>query len=231
MKITITDNILEYSVEDFMAEFGITQTDLTNIKNFAPAIQNNIDDCINEFYNQLKQYENFEDFFSTEEKIVATSKKQRDYWLNFFKGEISKDYIRDRVRLGEIHANINLPLKTYIAGINIFSDVFAQLMKKDDVVIKNSFQVISSINKMLNLDASIVVSTYAHKVNKILSDNSSVLEAEIIKREKIGEELKKKVRQAEQFNKMAVDRELRMVEMKKEVNELLGRLGEEPRYN
>jgi predicted RNase H-like nuclease (RuvC/YqgF family) len=84
---------------------------------------------------------------------------------------------------------------------------------------------------MLNLDASIVVSTYAHKVNKVLSNRSSALEAEVIEREKIEEELKKQVRQAEQFNKMAIDRELRMIEMKKEIDELLIRLGEEKRYD
>jgi len=37
-------------------------------------------------------------------------------------------------------------------------------------------------------------------------------------------------KRSEQFNKLATGRELRMIEMKKEVDELLERLGEEPRY-
>jgi PAS domain-containing protein len=34
----------------------------------------------------------------------------------------------------------------------------------------------------------------------------------------------------ERFNRFAVDRELRMVELKRQINELLERLGEAPRY-
>jgi len=184
-------------------------------------IQANLDNCIMEFYTQLKEYENFNDFFSDEEKITAVSKMQHNYWLGFFKGEITEGYISERVRVGEVHANINLPLKT----------TYSNLMSKENTEVKNSFQIINSISKMLNLDASIVVSTYAHKVNKVLSNRSSALEAEVIEREKIEEELKKQVRQAEQFNKMAIDRELRIIEMKKEIDELLIRLGEEKRYD
>ncbi len=33
------------------------------------------------------------------------------------------------------------------------------------------------------------------------------------------------------FNRAAVDRELRMIELKQEVNDLLARLGEPPRYD
>jgi|APSaa5957512535_1039671.scaffolds.fasta_scaffold137672_1 hypothetical protein len=231
MKIIITDNIWDYSVEGYMVEFGITQTDLTNLKSFQPVIEADWSNCISEFYSQLRQYENFEDFFHSEEIVIEVADKQRDYWFMFFKGEITEHYISERVRVGEVHARINLPLKTYIAGINIFSDIFAKLMNKDGVDIDNPFQVISSINKVLNLDASIVVSTYAHIVNKILSDKSHALEEEISERKKVGEELEKRTKQAEQFNKMAVNRELRMIEMKKEVDELLVRLGEKARYS
>jgi|LWDU01.1.fsa_nt_gi hypothetical protein len=36
MKITITDNILDYTVDDYMAEFGITNDDLANVKTSLP---------------------------------------------------------------------------------------------------------------------------------------------------------------------------------------------------
>ena len=42
--------------------------------------------------------------------------------------------------------------------------------------------------------------------------------------------IRRALAQAEQFNKLSVNRELRMIELKNEVNELLARLGESPRY-
>ena len=52
----------------------------------------------------------------------------------------------------------------------------------------------------------------------------------VFKRELAMAQLEKEKMRAEQFSKMATGRELRMIEMKKEVDELLERLGEEPRY-
>ena len=53
---------------------------------------------------------------------------------------------------------------------------------------------------------------------------------DITDREQAMAQLEKEKKRSDQFNKMATGRELRMIEMKKEVDELLERLGEEPRY-
>ena len=52
----------------------------------------------------------------------------------------------------------------------------------------------------------------------------------ITKRKVAEEELKKKAEELEAFNKLAVDRELKMIELKKEINALLEKLGKEPGY-
>ncbi|HEC89356.1 MAG TPA: PAS domain S-box protein [Thermoplasmatales archaeon] len=54
---------------------------------------------------------------------------------------------------------------------------------------------------------------------------------DIRERKKMEEELKEKVEELENFHKVAVDRELRMIELKKEINELCEKYGEKPRYN
>jgi len=53
---------------------------------------------------------------------------------------------------------------------------------------------------------------------------------DITERKAAEEEIKKKTEELEGFNKLAVDRELKMIELKKEINALLGKLGEEPGY-
>jgi PAS domain S-box-containing protein len=47
---------------------------------------------------------------------------------------------------------------------------------------------------------------------------------------KMNEELKKRSEEAEKFNQFAIGRELKMIELKKEVNEFCKKLGEKPKY-
>jgi len=52
---------------------------------------------------------------------------------------------------------------------------------------------------------------------------------DITERKKMEEELQKKMHDLERFNKLAVGRELKMIELKKRIKELEARLGEKPR--
>ena len=53
---------------------------------------------------------------------------------------------------------------------------------------------------------------------------------DITERKSAEEEIKKKTEESEGFNKLAVGRELKMIELKKEINALLWKLGEKPEY-
>ncbi len=54
---------------------------------------------------------------------------------------------------------------------------------------------------------------------------------DITERKRAEERMNQYVEELERFNRLAVNRELRMIELKREVNELCERLGEEPRYD
>jgi hypothetical protein len=54
--------------------------------------------------------------------------------------------------------------------------------------------------------------------------------ADISEKKKIEKEKIQKMEQLEAFQDVSVDREIRMIELKKEVNELLRRIGEKPKY-
>ncbi len=53
---------------------------------------------------------------------------------------------------------------------------------------------------------------------------------EITERKRAEEKLEKHMKQLERFNRLAVGRELKMVELKKEINALLGEMGREEKY-
>ena len=73
--------------------------------------------------------------------------------------------------------------------------------------------------------------------NAVLKDEKGKITAtlssgeDITERKKIEEELRKYMAELEQFNRLAVGREQRMIELKREVNKAYERLGEKPPYD
>ena len=214
INITISGEILSRSANDLLVEFAITEGDLELIKSFGVTMESSMEEFIEAFYARLRNQPYFEQFFPNDETVQKVMESQRKYWVEFFKGEIDDDYIAKRANVGEVHAQINLPLDTYLAGLNIFCDLCATYVGKKNQT--DAFQTMAAVTKLLHLDGSIIANTYAHFVTKLVQEHA--------------DEMETKNKELSQFNKMAIDRELKMIELKKEINELAKNAGEEPRY-
>ena len=80
------------------------------------------------------------------------------------------------------------------------------------------------------IERAITISMARHD-DLMKSDRLNVeLRKEISNRKRVEKELKKTMKQLERFNKIAVNRELRMIELKKEINELLEKTGTPKKY-
>ena len=69
----------------------------------------------------------------------------------------------------------------------------------------------------------------AERAGQLLAANER-LQAEVAERARAEALLRSTNDELRRFNRAMVDREIRMIELKKQVNELHGRLGEPPRY-
>jgi hypothetical protein len=70
-----------------------------------------------------------------------------------------------------------------------------------------------------------------HQRTVELAGTNASLKIEIIERKRAAEELREYMTELEQFNRLAVNRELRRIELKREVNRAYERLGEKPPYD
>jgi len=123
------------------------------------------------------------------------------------------DDLLERCKAGEDVRNIEGLRQTKI-GETVYVLLTISLIKNED----GQAEAIATIAKDISEQKLAEDELLAHR------DNLEEL---------IGErtaELEKKVRQHERFNKLVVNRELRMIELKKEVDELLEQFGEQPRY-
>jgi len=97
-----------------------------------------------------------------------------------------------------------------------------------------AYLIIPCINSNGNING--VLYLHDDKVHNWSQDDINIGKAvatefsAVVERKQIEEALKKKNEELEAFNKLAIGRELRMIELKKEVNELLEKLGKEAKY-
>lgn len=88
-----------------------------------------------------------------------------------------------------------------------------------------------SFNSMIrNLNQSTTSIEYLNVANQQLQDSEQRLKAVNQQLEANEEKLRDNMNRLMQFNRLAVNRELQMAELKKEVNDLLGELGQERKY-
>lgn len=91
--------------------------------------------------------------------------------------------------------------------------------------------IISIEQRFIRFDGKCIdVEVYGRKT--VFDNEKAILVTfnDITERKRTGEELKKKNKELETFNRLAVNRELKMVELKKEINFLAQEAGQEPRY-
>ncbi|MCK6615703.1 MAG: PocR ligand-binding domain-containing protein [Ignavibacteriaceae bacterium] len=74
------------------------------------------------------------------------------------------------------------------------------------------------------------VEIISHSINFLGKEARLVLANDISERKKAGEQLQKRIEELELFHRLTIDRELKMIELKKEINELLVSSGQNAKY-
>ena len=104
-----------------------------------------------------------------------------------------------------------------------------------DVIRGLEFGALSFLPKPIDNDiliAHVNVALRITKAEKALRESERKMYSLLTERKQAEEEaLKKKINQLEKFNRLMVDRELKMIELKREVNELLEKAGMEKKYS
>lgn len=153
----------------------ISDADLASIKAYGKIIIPRLPEYLSKFYNWLEKRPEFNEFFHDGDLLQGVQKRQLDLWASFFSGTVDRDYLQARMRLGEVHARIGLPLPTYFSGMNYSFVIFTQMMYDDSLDAETYSNTVLAITKLLHLDTSIVVDTFSRLSGQKLAEQSTAL--------------------------------------------------------
>ncbi len=166
-------NHIDY--RELLTLYRITDADLRRIEAFGVQAVKRMDELVERWYAWLEVLPDYEDFFSDPETLARVQKLQDGYWDFFMKAAVDDEYVSRRVLVGEAHARIGLSLNTYFAGMNMFQELFSEVVRDGDFEEGERQATIDSVSKLLHFDTAIVVDTYNRLVEQTLTAQSRAL--------------------------------------------------------
>lgn len=165
--------------EALLKRFDIAHDDLTLLRTCGQALgKEAIKRVLDRFYEWLRTQPEFDTFFSSPDILEHVKKQQETYWGTFFSGVVDQQYVNYRVRVGEIHAKINLPSVGYFPAMLHLQLLFLDELRASAIAADQLTQMMEAFAKLYNLDSYVVsdqIAQFAKRHLEVASARLSLL--------------------------------------------------------
>jgi rsbT co-antagonist protein RsbR len=161
---------------EFLTLFNVNQDDFDRIHAFGKVAEPKLDAIIDVVYVFLAEVlgPDFTLHFPDDKALTRAKSLSRRAWLEFLSGNWGEDYIKSRVRIGEVHAQLQIEPRHYMATIEKTVGLFIQLcIEAMPAAVQSS--TIASIRRVAHMESALVVDTYASRTSDIISKQSRAL--------------------------------------------------------
>jgi rsbT co-antagonist protein RsbR len=162
--------------DDFLQLFDVTSQDLNRIGEFGKLVSPKIDEVVDALYLHMQAAlgDTFTLHFSEEKALTRAKSLSRRAWLEFLAGQWDERYIQSRVRIGEVHAQLQIEPRHYLAIMEKAVDMLIEA-GIESVPAKERLATITSIRRVANMEAAMVVDVYAARTSEIITQQSRAL--------------------------------------------------------
>lgn len=169
--------ISETGAAELLDRFGLTDSDPELWNTLSDLLLPMVPSVVDEFYEWMKVQDFFLSFFPDGDTLSHVQDKTRNYWKEFFTEVRDDAFMQSRRQIGEIHAQIDLPLDLYMAAMN---NVFGHLAKR--IVegaegLQQANDLLRVLQAHMHLDEMVVADTYSQRTTqKMLEQSQSMIE-------------------------------------------------------
>lgn len=144
-----------------LAFLDFTADDAERLRQLHPFAERHVGEIVDAFYEHLLKFEATRAILHDEETIRRLKQKQRDYFLSLTSGEYGAEYFEGRLRVGDIHQQINLAPQFYLGTYSLYIRLLMPHLVAEfgaDPERLNGY--ISSLVKVMVLDMGLAIDSY-----------------------------------------------------------------------
>lgn len=172
MKLADKFKLTDAERDQRMAFLHLAPADFQLLASLRKDIEKHIPGIVAEFYVELLRHSEPRRQFDDAKKLARVQAAQRDYLLSLFGGEPDDTYIEQRLRIGEIHERIGVPLKWYIASMGWFFEAMVAAIP----VARRTPEAVVALNKVMNLDLQLALESYASLSSRLKTFDQRIKE-------------------------------------------------------
>jgi rsbT co-antagonist protein RsbR len=162
--------------QSLLNRFDISADDLNLLKKCGEALgAKTIDHVVDRFYEWLPQQPEFNVFFSSQDTVERVAKLQKGYWAGFFSGVVDQRYIDYRIRIGEIHAQRDLPSLIYFAAVLRFQLLFLEELQASGLGKDRLLPATRAFTKLLALDTYVISDQIAQFAKRRVAESGKAM--------------------------------------------------------
>jgi rsbT co-antagonist protein RsbR len=140
-------------------EFG--PDDEERLHKLAPLAVNYAEDVIEAFYEHLLKFEEMKAFFPDNATLARVKAKQKAYFIRLTQGKYDLDYVEERLKIGSVHEQIDLPVKSYLGMYSFYlREAWKHIFESDRAQPDELITTFFSLMKLVFMDISLTIDTY-----------------------------------------------------------------------
>jgi rsbT co-antagonist protein RsbR len=154
-------NISEQELERRKQYLQFGPEDEARLRNLASVSEDYAQVVIDAFYQHLLSFDEMKIFFPDNKLLTRVKTRQKAYFLRLTQGNYNSEYAEDRLRIGAVHEQIDLPVKFYLSMYNFYlREVWKHIFDVDHAHPDETMKTFFSLMKLTFLDISLAIDTY-----------------------------------------------------------------------
>jgi rsbT co-antagonist protein RsbR len=151
----------EASIQQRLAWSGIHEEDFRRIRRLAPFADEIADTDIERFYDHILSFEKAAVMFGDSSVIERVKAGQKRYFKELTTANVTESYMRERIRIGQIHERSGIGPDLYIGAYDYYLNQLGKLLlEKQSENPGLAFELYLSLQKMAHFDMALALETY-----------------------------------------------------------------------